>query len=70
MNIQTDLELSLSHLNTSNYSRENLLRIASEGTEEQRDTLLAWAWAHTSAALHEELCVAAGRDYDLLPFED
>ena len=61
MNIQTDIDLSFELLDTSAYSYNNLLRIALEGSEDQRDILLTWAAANLPAFVWENLVNAAGR---------
>lgn len=61
MNIQTDIDLSFELLDSFSYSYSNLLRIAREGSEEQRDILLSWAAAVLPAFLWEELVETAGR---------
>lgn len=57
MNIQTDITVTPASLNKS--SLNCLFRIAKEGTEEQKQTLLDWAYSSTSAIVHEELFFAA-----------
>ena len=40
-----------------------LLEIAQFGSEQQRDTLIDWAWSKLPAAQYEALVEAAGRAY-------
>lgn len=61
MNIQTDIDLSFELLDNSAYSYNNLLRIALEGSEDQRDILLTWSAANLPAFVWENLVNAAGR---------
>ena len=63
MNIQTDIELTPSLLDNSGYSYQNLLRIAVEGSEDQRDILLTWGWSNLPAFVWENLVRAADRGY-------
>ena len=61
MNIQTDIELSYELLEASSYSWSNLVRIARQGTEEQRDILLTWASGNLPYLMWEDLVYAAER---------
>ena len=44
-------------------SYDSLLRIALEGSEEERDTLLNWSYGGLPGFVYETLCRAAGRGY-------
>ena len=65
MNIQTDIDLSYELLETSSYSWSNLVRIAREGTEEQRDILLTWASGNLPYLMWEDLVYAADRGHTI-----
>ena len=53
INIQTDVNVSPAML--SKCSLAVLRRIAAEGTEQQRDCLLTWAYSGVCAEISEEL---------------
>ena len=53
MNIATDVVVTPSSLNRTNWS--GLKRIAAEGSQEQKDCLLAWSYSAVPASLSEEL---------------
>ena len=61
MNIQTDIELSYELLDKGGHSWTSLVRIAREGTEEQRDILLTWASGNLPYLMWEDLVYAAER---------
>ena len=63
MNIRTDIELTYAGLNRTEW--QVIQRIAREGTEEQRDTLLAWAHTEIPAIMYEDLCELCERAYML-----
>lgn len=53
MNIATDVVVTPSTLNKTGWA--GLKRIATEGSQEQKDTLLAWSYSAVPAAVSEEL---------------
>lgn len=53
MNIATDVIVTPSSLNKTGWA--GLKRIATEGSPEQQDTLLAWSYSAVPAAVSEEL---------------
>ena len=61
MNIQTDVNVTPEMLTKCSWT--NLKEIALFGTEEQKDTLLAWAWSAIRASSNEELIILTGRDH-------
>jgi hypothetical protein len=58
INIQTDL-LPLSPSVLSKMTRSNLERIATEGTREQKDSLIDWGYSGLPAWFFEELYLMA-----------
>ena len=61
MNIQTDIEVTPESCAKSDW--HTLCRIALEGDEDQRDTLLTWAWRGLPAVMWEELVALSDRAY-------
>jgi len=53
MNIPTDVVVTPSSLDRTDWS--GLKRIATEGSQEQKDCLLAWSYSAVPASLSEEL---------------
>ena len=53
MNIATDVVVTPSSLNKTGWA--GLKRIATEGSPEQQETLLAWSYSAVPAAVSEEL---------------
>ena len=63
MNIQTDIE-EVSYLTLERHRHFwTLEEIALKGSEEQRDTLLDWAYFKLPAESYYRLCEAADRAY-------
>ena len=60
INIQTDL-MPLSSSSFSKMNMNNLQRIATEGTDEQKDQLISWAHSGVAAFIFEDLCILADR---------
>lgn len=60
MNIKTDVIVTPESLEKG-LNFNGLLRIAIEGDEDQRDTLLTWARTNLPAFCWEHLVVASGR---------
>ena len=57
MNIATDVVVTPSSLNRTGWA--GLKRIAAEGSQEQKDCLLAWSYSAVPASLSEELHLIA-----------
>lgn len=69
INIQTDLQpLSPSNLHKmwcSNTGRHQLERIATEGTQQQKDSLIDWGYSKLPAWFFEELYfMATGKEWE------
>lgn len=63
INIQTDL-LPLSPTVLATMNRNNLERIANEGTQEQRNALIDWGYSGLPAWFFEELYfMATGKEW-------
>ena len=62
MNIKTDVDVTPESLN-KHRSFWTIARIAREGTEEQRDTVLSWAYSNCSHDSYSILCWAAERPW-------
>ena len=65
MNIQTDINLTYELLDNAGHSYTELVRIARQGSEEQRDILLTWAAANLPAFVWENLVYAADRGHTI-----
>ena len=62
MNIKTDVNVTPESLDKG-LSYNGLLRIALEGSQQQRDTLLDWGYSNLPAFVYENLCVAADQEF-------
>ena len=63
MIIARDVIVTTESLDKGGHSYNALLRIAMEGSEDQRDTLLTWGWKALPAFVWENLVCAAGRGH-------